>query len=126
MKSFAASLMLAAVIILASIGYTIYLDNVCEEMTILNERIEESVISEDFDKASDALDGLSEFMDSKKLALAATIDHTVIDNIERNMAELDAYISECQRYDAAAKCSVLKTLFKHLPKNYGLKLENIL
>ena len=126
MKSFAASLILAALMIFASIAYTIYLNNACEEMTLLSSQIEDAINTEDFAQASDTLKGLSELINSKRLALAATIDHTSIDTIERNMAELDAYLSEKQRQDATAKCKVLITLFKHLPKNYSLNLENIL
>lgn len=126
MKSFVASLVLALMIILGSIGYTIYLDNLSEEMCLYNDEIKEFLMNDRYDEAENAARLLSEFIDDKKIALASTMDHNNLDNIERNIAELIAYTGGEQRFDALAKCEVLKIMFEHLPKNYSFKLENIL
>ena len=53
-------------------------------------------------------------------------NHAELDNIEMNLAELKRYTEGEAHTDAISKSSVLDFLFAHLPKNYKLRLENIL
>lgn len=126
MKTFLASLMIAAVIVGGSILYSIYLEDMTQDMSDYNQKILNLISEENYDSAKQGVEELTKFIDDRRLALASTMDHNHIDNIERNLAELKAYVSEGQKFDALAKCEILSTLFEHLPKNYSVKLENIL
>ena len=58
--------------------------------------------------------------------LAATGNHEEIDKIEITIAELKEYILQHSKADALAHTEALNVLFRHLPKNYKLRTENIL
>ena len=126
MKTFVVSLMIAAVIITGSICYDIYLKHITKDMNNFNQEIIQAISDDNYEEAEQAIQRLFSFIDEKKIALASTMDHSSIDNIEKNLAELDAYVLGNQKIDALAKCQIMHVLFDHFPKNYTLKLENIL
>ena len=126
MKSFIFSIIIAAIIVSGSLIYTNYIDGLSEDMCGYNNEIKELIANNEYEKAGEAVNLLSDFIERKKLALASTMDHNNIDSIERNIAELSVYTKEGQKFDALAKCEVLSVLFEHLPKNYNVVLENIL
>lgn len=126
MKSFVASLILAGLIIIGGIWSNIYMDDISERMYRHTEKIEEYLEKEDFKSALEKEYGLYSQLDYKKKLLATTIDHTTIDSLERNLFELISYTKSEQSYDALAKCEVLKIMIKQLPRNYSVKLENVL
>lgn len=126
MKSFVVSIIIAACIIGGSIAYSVYLDNLSEEMCVCSNEIKELINNEDYNEACRRTEELSGFLEKKKLSLASTMDHGSLDNIEKNIAELRVYALCGQKSDALAKCELLNVLFEHLPKSYRLNLENIL
>lgn len=126
MKSFIISLCIAILIIAGGGVFTGYIDNISKELCRVNTEIKIMLEEEEYEKAANAADALSEKIRESKIILASTIDHQAIDNIERNVAELYSYSKSGQGFDALAKCEVLEVLFEHLPKNYAIKPENIL
>lgn len=126
MKSFVVSLVLAALIITGGIWSNIYMDNISGGMYKHTEKIEKYLEKEDFPSALEVEYGLYKQLENKKKLLATTIDHTTIDSLERNLFELISYTKSEQSYDALAKCEVLKIMIKQLPRNYSIKLENVL
>ena len=126
MKIFIVSICIFALIVVGGIFFSEYMDGISNELSELNAEVKVLIEKEDFGKASELADDLSKIIDDRKIVLASTIDHQTLDNIERNIAELCSYSESGQRFDALAKCEVLEVLFKHLPKNYAVKVENIL
>ena len=122
MKSFMITLVLAAVMVVSGIFCSSYIDRVAGR----NQTIGELIRRADFSAATEQAETLSDEIEKKKIILAITLDHTELDKIETNLAELLSYSQDQQAYDAAAKCQTLHFLFRHLPKNYQLKWENIL
>lgn len=126
MRSFIISLVIAAVIIGTSLMYSSHLDKVSDYMVEQNQKISEYVEEEQFEKAAEEAGHLEEYIDKQKFTLAATINHESLDKIEMHMAQMKKYVESEQKADSLANCEVLDMLFGHLPKNYRLKLENVL
>lgn len=126
MKSFIGAVVLAIAIFISSMAYSKHLDTVSEHMVMENQKISQYLIDENYAEAAEAAKSLEEYIDDKKFTLAATIDHNNLDKIEMNMSQMKKYVECEQKADSLAYCEVLDMLFGHLPKNYKLKLENIL
>ncbi len=126
MKSFIFAIFMAIIITAGCLFYTNRLNNLSTELddqciTILN-----SIKEEDFEKAWENTQYLEEFLEEKKVILASFIDHNELDKVETNLEQMKVYIAEEKRSDALANCKSLSALFLHFPKNYKVKIENIL
>ena len=126
MKGVIVSLFIAAALIAGSIAYTNHIDNVSQQLGKINGQIMQSLENGDFDIAGDGIKRLGEYLDKNRTVLAATGNHEEFDKIEMNISELTAYTDGMHQTDAISSCRVLSFLFEHLPKNYEIKLENIL
>ncbi len=126
MKSLIISLVIAIAIVGSSIFYQAHLNSVSKELISKNDKIEESIKKGDYIAAKNLTDDSMAYLEKQRTILAATDNHEVLDKIEMNLNELYEYIKGSQETDAMSKCSVLRFLYEHLPKNYELKLENIL
>lgn len=125
MKSVVIVLIMSAVMLAGGIFYMNRINDVSEEFIRINGEIKEAVLNNRFDTASDKVDEIYEYMDRKERYFETFSDHEELDKIEMNLAELDEYIKANYKAEAAAKTNVLDFLFKHLPQNYKLKVENI-
>lgn len=126
MKSFVISIFTLTLIIGGSVLYSSYIESISEEMLGCGEEIKGLIAEENFSEAYEKISELSEFIERKKPVLASTTDHTDTDEAEKTIAELKAYTAEKQKSAALAKCELMCVLFEHFPKNYALRLENIL
>lgn len=126
MKGVIISACIAVVLIAGSIAYTNHIDTVSENFVEMNQSIVMALEEDDFETAEKEIVKMVEYMDKKATVLAATGNHEDLDKIEMNLSELVSYIRGGNQTDALARCNVLGFLFEHLPKNYKLKLENIL
>ncbi len=126
MRGVTAATVIAVTIVLGSLFYTVHIEKVSEELSGINNRIMACLTEDDMDGAADALGQLTEYLEKKRVILAATGDHADFDRIEMSVSEMSGYISCGYRTDALSQCKVLSFLFEHLPKNYQMKLENIL
>ncbi len=126
MKGVIISGVIAILILIGSIAYTNHIENVSEELSDINKVIIEALTAENYSKASSSAKELNDYLDSHRAILEATGNHEEIDKIEMNISELVEYIDGGEKTDALSNCRVLDFLFDHLPKNYEMKLENIL
>lgn len=126
MKSVIISAILIAIVIWGSAAYTGTLEKVSSELIEINSQISSKLSNDDFNGAMQDIERLEEYIDSKNTFLSAMNNHAELDNIEMNLAELKRYTEGGAHTDAMSKSSVLDFLFAHLPKNYKLRLENIL
>lgn len=126
MKSFISALIIGAVIVFGSIAYTSHLEEISKRLLECNSEIETLIRNDRYDSAEQLIKEMSEYIKSKESVLAATGNHEEIDKIEINLAELTEYAAECCKADTLTKIKTLNILFRHLPKNYKLRPENIL
>ena len=91
-----------------------------------NKQVVEAVLKDDFERAKKLAHHMAEYVDSKKMTMSLIMDHGDLDKIEQGIAELEGYIEGEVKNDSIAKCKFLDVLIRHLPRNYKLKIENIL
>ena len=126
MKGVIVSLFIAAAIVAGSAAYTSHTKKVSRELGEINAGVMESLEKCDYDGAAEKIEKLSGYLEEKRMVLSATGNHEELDKIEINISEMSGYTDGKQQIDAIAHCKVLDFLFEHLPKNYELKLGNIL
>ncbi|MBR0366726.1 MAG: DUF4363 family protein [Clostridia bacterium] len=126
MKSFIITIIIAAALVFGSVKYTKKLEDCSETLGRMTADISESLDEEDYAAASADIDRLSEELLSVKPFIAAFGDHSDIDLIESNLAELKVYAEYGQRCDALSRATVISVLFRHLPRNTHIRIENIL
>lgn len=125
MKSLITALVIAALLGIGSEIYMYRLENASWELSAINSEVFEAINDEDYEKAMEAIDRLSERMEDAEMFFGAMGNHEETDSININIAELRGYTEKRCKSDAAAKCRVLSYLFDHLPQNSHLRLENI-
>ena len=126
MKSVVVALLILAVIVGGSVVYTNNLDKVSKNLVLKNDKLYTLISEEKFDEASKLLSELDDEIDEKRILLASVIDHTELDKIVLNIAQAKAYVSEHKKDDSLSYVSGLDSMFSHIPKNYHVKIENIL
>ena len=126
MKSLVIAITIAFIIIFAGIYSTNKLSDISEYLIELGEEIREKIEEDDFVGAKSCVDEMKKCVEENYNIFATTIDHNEIDKIEMNVNQMRVYIEKHQKADALAFANVLDGLFEHLPKDYKLKLENIL
>ena len=126
MRSFIVSLLIGAFLITGSILYTKNMERISSEMIECNDIIYSLISEGNYDEAVTLVDSLKNYMDRKSVMLAAIDNHEEIDKIENSLAQLEQYILQKSQADSLALSKALDVHLQHLPKNYRLKLENIL
>lgn len=126
MKGVVISMCIAVVMVVSSIAYSSHMKKVSEELVGINDNIMVCLMKEDYEGAKDELGSLIEYIERNRTMLAAIGDHEEFDKIEMNIAEMAGYINGQEKTDAMSRCRVMDFLFEHLPKNYEMKLENVL
>lgn len=126
MKSFAASAVIAAVMVCGGILFNVCIKDISSDFCVRCGEIEEEIQNGNFEKAVILSGNLSDSMEERKLLLASIINHENIDEIEMCIAELCGYAEYADSAEAMLRCRKLEHLFEHLPSNYGIKPQNIL
>lgn len=126
MRSFICAIIIGIILVTGSIAYTNHIEKISDELIECNNIIYSLVSEENYSEAEKIIEMLSLYIDNKTLMLAATGNHEEIDKIEITIAELKEYILQHSKADALAHTEALNVLFRHLPKNYKLRTENIL
>lgn len=126
MKGVIISACIAVALVAGSLVYTSHIKSVSAELGAINDRVMLQLIKEDYEGASGEIGHLVDYLNDHRTLLAATGDHADFDKIEMNISEMEGYTNGRQKIDAMSKCKVLAFMFEHLPKNYEMKLENIL
>lgn len=126
MKSLIIAILIAATIIFGGIYATNKLSDVSVYLIDICEKTSELIENEDFEKAEELAEEMKKSIEENYNMFAISIDHNEVDKIEMNIDQMQIYIKEQQKADALAFGNVLLGLFEHLPKDYKLKLENIL
>ncbi len=125
MKSFLLTIFLGILLVIGSTLHMYKLKSSAEELIDCNDTLTEQLYNSDFEGALSSIDTLHEKICEIEPFYESLGDHTEINIIEQNLAELKSFTEGEQKYDAISKAYVLSCLFEHLPKNLQLRLENI-
>ena len=129
-KSSMRSVIVALTIIVISVGgsiiYTNHLEDTANEMMLKNNRITINILNEKYNDAEIEIKSLKKFVREKRTVLDAVGNHQELDDIEGELAKLLAFAHEEDKNQALSKCYMLEFLIESLPRNFKLKLENIL
>lgn len=126
MKSLIISLIIGALIVWGSVEYTSGLEKISGQLASDSREVRRLIESEQFGEALTGVDEIDFYLEQKRAVMDATGKHNEMDEIEMNLAELRVYTESGNKADALAKCDSLEFLFEHLPKNFKLRIENIL
>lgn len=126
MKSMIAVLVMTAVLAAGGIWYMNKLNDVAEDLSGINDEVREEIENRRYKSASQKIDELYGYLDDEERYFEAFSDHEELDKIRMTLSELEEYTDAGAGTEALAKTNVLEFLFEHLPKNYRLRLENIL
>lgn len=126
MRGVIISCFIAVAIIAGSLWYTHKIEEISAELVNINDNAKQCLYDEDFDGAKNEIEKLTECIERNRTMLAATGNHEDFDKIEMNISEAMGYVTGFEKTEAISHCNVLGFLLEHLPKNYRLKLENIL
>ena len=126
MKTFIFAMVLAAITISGGILFNMQLDRVSASMTNQETVISQKLLAKDTKSALYEIEKLIGYIDKKRVVLASTIDHKLIDDIEVCLAEIRGLCEQSEIPLALTKCRRLEHLIRHLPTNYSLTLQNIL
>ena len=126
MKSLIVAVLIATAIIFGGIYSTKKLSDLSETLITMCEEAGEAIENDDFKSAGKMLEEIEKSVEDNYNVFAVSIDHNEIDEIEMNIYQMQVYIDKNQKADALAFGNVLLGLFEHLPKDYRLKIENIL
>ena len=126
MRSLIASVLLGLLIIWGSTAYTSGLEKISESLIIKNASVREYIKSEDYNQALYGIKDLRKSLEQNRGLLEMTGKHNETDEIEIGISELEVYTQAQKQDDALAKCSLIEFLLEHLPKNFKLRIENIL
>ncbi len=126
MRSVIVALTIIAISVGGSIIYTNHLENTANEMMLKNNSITVNILNEKYNDAEIEIKSLKNFVKEKRTVLDAVGNHQELDDIEGQLAELLAFTHEGDKNQALSKCYMLEFLIQSLPRNFKLKLENIL
>lgn len=126
MKSFILVITIAAAIVASSLLYSGHMEKISAELLEKNQKVIECIEVEDYPNAAALAAELEDYIEAKRPFLAATIDHSKLDNIDTYVSQMKKYVQTGQKADSLSNCEVLQILMSRLPRDYMLRLENIL
>ncbi len=126
MKSVIISALIGFAVILGGMSYSRHIDTVSQKLLSGNREVTELIKSEEYDRALDKLENVSDYLEKKHVVLGSTGKHDKTDEMEMNIAELKMQIKNKSKNDALVTCATLDFLFEYMPKNIKLRIENIL
>ena len=126
MKSFFVAMAILALLIASGIAFDHCLNDTTSTLLASCEKIDKDIRDGNFKAAFEEAGGLSEYIDNKKPLLSSILDHSAIDEIEKEISTLLGYTEKTDSVNSVVGIKNLKHMLKHLPENYTLKLQNIL
>ncbi|NLK75572.1 MAG: DUF4363 family protein [Clostridiales bacterium] len=102
-----------------------YLNTVSQNLSELNDEIEQNINDENWEEAYKITIEYTEKWQSYSKKIKLFLDHQEIDNIETELWQLPQYIKEKSKDEALASVYVLKYLLNHIADIEKIKIENI-
>ena len=126
MKSFFVAMAIFAILIGGGFAFNYCLNGTSERLIATCDKINGQVEGGNFSDAYKSAEELSEYIDSQKPLMSSILDHSNIDEIEKEISELLGYTQNRDMVNSTVSLKKLRHMFSHLPENYALTLQNIL
>ena len=126
MKSFFIAMSVLAFLIASGIAFDNCLNNTSKTLLESCEKIDGDIRDTKFESAYRHTEALSEYIDGRKPLLSSILDHSSIDEIEKEISTLLGYTEKGDEVNSVVSIKNLKHMLEHLPENYSLALQNIL
>ena len=118
--------LITSIIMIVAISFSIkYLNDASEDLLSLNQKIQENVNNDNWDKAYKSTMELIEKWDDYSKKIKVFINHQEIDSIEMELQKLPQYIKEQTKDESLASTYILGFLLEHIAELEKVKLENI-
>ena len=115
------------IVIIAFGAFTInMLKNEAENLHTVLIELEKNIYAEEWEKAKNIGETIEKQWDKYKKIWPMLIDHFEIDNVNINLAELQAYIISNDKTESLSRLAALKVLIKHIPERESFIIQNIL
>jgi hypothetical protein len=126
MKSFIAAMSIFTILIVGGYAFNLCLNSTSQRLLESCEEINVDVANGDFEDAYKKAEELSEYIDGEKPLISSILDHSSIDDIEKEISDLLGYTENKDKVNSIVSLKELEHMFKHLPENYSLTLQNVL
>lgn len=115
------------IVIIAFGAFTInMLKNEADNLHTVLIELEKNIYAEEWEKAKNIGETIEKQWDKYKKIWPMLIDHFEIDNVNINLAELQAYIISNDKTESLSRLAALKVLIKHIPERESFIIQNIL
>lgn len=123
-------LIYSSIIIIVIVTFGVFtinmLKNEAENLHTVLIELEKNIYAEEWEKAKDIGKTAEKQWDKYKKKWPMLIDHFEIDNVNINLAELQAYILSNDKTESLSRLAALKILIKHIPERESFIIQNIL
>ena len=111
MKSFIIAMVIFAVLLAGGTAFNLCLNETSKELLSSCEAINDDIAQEKMQDAYDKATKLSEYIDGKKPLLSSILDHSNIDEIEKEISGLLGYTEQQDKTNAVVSIKELKHMF---------------
>ena len=116
---------LTAMIIISGLYSQRLLRNDSEKLEKNIETMQNSIRSNEWENASDALQRISRDWKKIKKTLSAFSDHEEIDNMDMTLSKLEALLEMKDASSALSEAAAFKRLVIHIPEREKLAMDNL-
>jgi predicted nuclease with TOPRIM domain len=116
---------LTAMIIISGLYSQRLLRNDSEKLEKNIETMQNSIRSNEWENASDALQRISSDWKKIKKTWSALIDHEEIDNMDMTLSKLEALLEMKDASSALSEAAAFKRLVIHIPEREKLAMDNL-
>lgn len=125
MKNVIISIGVFIVMVIAIFFSIRYLNKVSSNIQILNDKLEEYITNEDWDKAYETSMDFTHKWEKHAKVIKAFVNHQEIDNVEMELWKLPQYVKEKSKDEALASVHLLKFLLNHISNLEKINIQNI-
>lgn len=126
MKKFIASLSVLVLLAGAVTAHVMWAQSFGKSLSAVAKEVEDAARRDDWQKARENLDELSELWEKNKLWAAATVRTNIIDEIDIGIEQSKAYAEIKQKPDFMGEFIMLRKLLEYIPRQEGLSAEELL
>lgn len=126
MKSFIVAIVVAALLVGGSVGYSIYIDRVTKEINDGTKKVEDAVRADDFVRAKEELSDVEGIIEKESTLLGSIVEHKEMFEIKRNIYEIGVFLESKNKEESLSRLKAIYTVSEQLSGNTALKISNIL
>lgn len=122
--------LISSLIFFLLLGSVLFFDNklidVCDMVNDYSNKIENSLIKEDWNKAYKESLNLSDLLEENYVSLSLYINHEQLDNLSKEILSLTQYIKAEDASNSLSSVHIIKSYTKHIKDIQKVNIGNIL